>query len=83
MPSLPPPIPSAAPTTASPVLPKNVGQGAASQVDVRGNVGMSVGYYSGLSVSMLMVSSNSARISFSRGLDFCTMRAAKLRVLPS
>lgn len=40
MPSLPPLMPSAAPPTASAVLPKNVGQGAASQVYVWGNGGM-------------------------------------------
>ena len=40
MPSLPPLMPSAAPTTASPVLPKNVRQAAASQVYVRVNGGM-------------------------------------------
>ena len=41
MPSLPSPLmPSAAPPTASAVLPKNVRQGATSRVGVRGNGGM-------------------------------------------
>ena len=43
MPSLPPLMPSAAPPTASAVLPKNVGQDAASRVYVRGNGGMVLG----------------------------------------
>ena len=41
MPSLPPPLkPPAAPPTPPVVLPKNVRQAAASQVDVRGNGGI-------------------------------------------
>ena len=42
-----------------------------------------MGDYSGLLVSMLMVSSNSARISLRRGFDFCTIRAAKFFALQS
>jgi hypothetical protein len=40
---LPPLMPLAAPPTASAVLPKNVGQGAASRVGVRVNGGMVLG----------------------------------------
>ena len=36
--------------------------------------------YSGLFVRILIVSLNSDKISESRGLDFCTMSAAKFRV---
>ena len=39
--------------------------------------------YSGLLVNMLIVSSNSARISLRRGFDFWTIRAAKFLVLSS
>ena len=38
-----PPLPTAAPTTASAVQPKNVGQGAASRLGVRVNGGMVLG----------------------------------------